>query len=185
LLRVSAATLLLWSPRHPLETDWKTPLSSLQTTTPLCTTGWDFITIEPQNFTDSVAELSVGTCWQSSHHSMKCSFPAHQVNPSAICWKPEPISACAAQMSSKRATHPEHLEGISFTACARRDCAACVRLVLCFPGVLVLLSTCLGLSCAGVLLASRIPRYPAVLLFCDDQTKLGTSSDFTLYKAYG
>lgn len=43
----------------------------------------------------------------------------------------------------------------------------------------------LGLSCAGMVLASRISRCPAVLLFLDDQTKLTTSSDFTEDKAFG
>lgn len=91
----------------------------------------------------AVVWLLMGTCWQISHRSVKFSIPAHQVNPPAVCWKPEPISARAAQMSSKRATNPEHLEGISFSACAWRDCAARVRLVPCLPPALVLLSTCL------------------------------------------
>lgn len=47
--------LALWCPRHPLETGRKTPPSSLQTTAPLCTTGQDFITIKPPNFTDSLS----------------------------------------------------------------------------------------------------------------------------------
>lgn len=52
-LRVSVATLALWSRRHPLETGRKTPPSSLRTTTPLCTIRRDFITIKAQNFADS------------------------------------------------------------------------------------------------------------------------------------
>lgn len=60
-----------------------------------------------------------------------------------MCWKPEPISAYAAQMLSKCATNPEHLGDTGFTAHARRDCRAHVRLVPCLPGALALLSACL------------------------------------------
>lgn len=126
---------------------------SLQTTTLLSTIRQDFITIKPPNFTDSLSSGCSGIALdghvladQPPQHEIQLGLktsPAHQVNPSAICWEPEPISACAAQTSSKRATNPEHLEGISFTAHARRDCAACARLVPCLPGALVLLSTCL------------------------------------------
>lgn len=44
-VRVSAATLALW----------KMLSLYLQTTTPLCTTRQDFITIKPQNFTGSLS----------------------------------------------------------------------------------------------------------------------------------
>ena len=69
--------LVLWSPRHPLETGRKTPPSSLQTTVPLCTTRRDFIIIKPQNFTDSLSPGCSGIA--VGEHMLADQPPQHEV----------------------------------------------------------------------------------------------------------